>query len=226
MKELEMIMRAESLANSTWVGVLIIFMIVALLIAVAKHRKQYTELLRNILKSKERVVNYDDEQTSFWANLLLWIVVVLSYSLFALSLLANYQQATPPTYYFFIIIGTIALYLLLKYFIIWAFGFTFKAKMQTSTYTTNYFVIISTLGLALLPISTTLIYATASLGLTAIISASILIIAALILITLKLIQIFFKKIDSLLYIFLYLCTLEIVPILMMIKLAITLTNNV
>ena len=65
------IQRIESLASSSWFGGLVLIVLIALALSVSAHRKQYTLYVRNLINKQGRVMNYDTESTSAWANMFL-----------------------------------------------------------------------------------------------------------------------------------------------------------
>ena len=78
-------LRVETLASSWWFGGLVLIILVVLALSVSAHRKQYTLYVRNLLNKQGRVMNYDQESTSLWADVLLWFVVVSSYVLLLMT---------------------------------------------------------------------------------------------------------------------------------------------
>ncbi len=212
------IQRITSLASSWWFGGLVLILLIVLALSVSTHRKQYILYLRNLLNKQGRVMNYDQESTSVWADVLLWFVVVSSY---VLLLMANSSNAS-----FLLLFAIIVAYLGLKWVLMRFVGYVFGFRDIARAFSTDYFVIIASLGLLLLPLVLGMIYMPRVSILVW--HTVLLIIGVLVLITLfiKLLQIFYIGISSLFYIFLYLCTSEILPLLVAAKVALIVVNSV
>ncbi len=207
-------LRVESLASSSWFGGLVLIVLIALALSISAHRKQYALYVRNLINKQGRVMNYDTESTSAWANIFLWFVVVSGFVLTIVSFLnivqVNFIQLL-------ILYFSVAACLGLKWLLIRFIGYVFGLKEQAKAFSTDYFVIIALFGLLLLIISFGITYALRIPDWAWLIL--LLFIGFIVLITLfiKLLQIFYTRISSLFYIFLYLCTSEILPLLIALK---------
>ena len=196
------IQRVDSLASSSQVEVLVLVVLVALALSLSAHRKLYSLYLRNLLNKQERVMNYDQEATSLWANVLLWFAVVSSYVLLLMT----------DTLLFPFLFIIIAVYFGLKWVLIRFMGYVFDSKDAAQAFSTDYFVIIALFGLMLLPVAFARINMPEVPDLVWDILLSIMGVLVLITLFIKLLQIFYTGISSLFYIFLYLCTSEILPL--------------
>ena len=211
------IQRIDSLASSSWFGGLVLIVLIAFALSVSAHRKQYTLYVRNLVNKQGRVMNYDTESTSAWANIFLWFVVVLGFWLIIVSLF--YFKFSFHNFHFIILYFIIATYLSLKWLLIRFIGYVFGVREQAVAFSTDYFVIIALLGLLLLPISFGVIYMPEIPNLVWLILLLSIGFIVLIILFIKLLQIFYTGISSLLYIFLYLCTSEILPLFVAVKIA-------
>lgn len=209
-------LRVMTLASSSWFGALVLIVLIALALSLSTHRKQYSLYVRNLLNKQGRVMNYDQEATSVWANILLWFAVVSSYVL----LLMTDTNLFP---FLFIIVSA---YLGLKWALIRFVGYVFGGRDAVRAFSTDYFVIIAVFGLMLLPVACGRIYMPGVSDLVWNILLFIMGIFVLIILFIKLLQIFYTGISSLLYIFLYLCTSEILPLLVAAKVASIVVNMV
>ena len=109
-------------------------------------------------------------------------------------------------------------FLAIKYFIFKILSYIFfNNNNKTSIFTRGYFTILFGLGLGLFPLALGLIYTPPSFHPYFIIGGLILCIISFLLIFYKTSQIFLNKISSFFYIILYLCTLEILPIVLVLK---------
>ncbi len=109
------------------------------------------------------------------------------------------------------------LFLSLKLLLFKFLGYIFFDRNHTEIFTRGYFTILFALGGALIPVDIALVYMPQIFHTTIIIIGLLLFVAAALLIFYKIIQIFLDRIASLFYIMLYLCTLEILPILIVLK---------
>ncbi len=224
MKELVNIPRPETLANSPYLGIVIIAIIVALLITVSIHRKRYLSQLQNLFRTKERIMTYDSETTAVWANILFWLTILSIYGLFAYATLTMIAQQPFSLHYAAIALAGIALFIGIRTAVQWIIGYTFRMESIASQFISTNFIINALLALGLLPVTTALIYAMPEQQQWALISVAVLYPISLILITIKLLQFFHNSIRSIVYIFLYLCTIEILPLAVFLKLALSLTK--
>ena len=133
-------LRVVTLASSSWFGALVLIVLIALALSLSTHRKQYSLYVRNLLNKQGRVMNYDQEATSVWANILLWFAVVSSYVL----LLMTDTNLFP---FLFIIVSA---YLGLKWALIRFVGYVFGGRDAVRAFSTDYFVIIALFGFLLL----------------------------------------------------------------------------
>jgi hypothetical protein len=117
------------------------------------------------------------------------------------------------TYGYFLIITSI--FLGIKSMLIDVIGFVFLSPSNKKMAKESYFNIISILGVSLFPLLILQIYIPSGYYyITEIISLGMC-VGACILVIIKLFQIFFHKIVASFYIMLYLCTLEILPLIIL-----------
>ena len=105
-------------------------------------------------------------------------------------------------------------------------GYVFGLKDVVRAFSTDYFVIVAVLGLLLLPIVCGMIYMPTVPDFLWYGVLAIMNLLVLITLFIKLLQIFYTGISSLFYIFLYLCTSEILPLLVAAKVASIVVNMV
>lgn len=211
------IQRIDSLASSSWFGSLVLIVLIALALSISAHRKQYALYVRNLINKQGRVMNYDTESTSAWANIFLWFVVVSGFGLTVVSLF--YPKFSIFNFQFIILYFVIASYLGFKWLLMRFIGYVFGVREQAVSFSTDYFVIIALFGLLLLTISFGIIYMPRIPNLAWSILLLCIGFIVLIILFIKLLQIFYTGISSLLYIFLYLCTSEILPLFVAVKIA-------
>ncbi len=119
--------------------------------------------------------------------------------------------------YLVLFIGLALAFIIIKVLIFRFLGYIFFDKNITSVFIRGYFTALFSLGVVLFLIDTALIYAPSSFYYPLIFIGLIAIIITLILIFYKTAQIFLTGIDSFFNIILYLCTLEILPALVMLE---------
>jgi hypothetical protein len=116
--------------------------------------------------------------------------------------------------FFLLLAGTI---LVVKYLVISFLGYIFLDKGLSSIFSRAYFTVLISLGLAIYPIVVCLVYVPERMHLSLYIVSIIISVIGFILVFYKTNQIFLDKISSFFYIILYLCTLEILPIFIVLK---------
>jgi hypothetical protein len=119
--------------------------------------------------------------------------------------------------YLALFVGLALAFIVVKVLVFRFLGYVFFDKSITSAFTRGYFTALFSLGVILFLIDTALIYAPSSFYYPLMFTGLIAITITLILIFYKTSQIFLTGIDSFFYIILYLCTLEILPALVMLK---------
>lgn len=213
---LEMIPRARTLVSSPWTGIVVILAIATLVVTISIHRKQYELKLKSLLTNRSRTMTYEIEQTERWANTLLWIIVTGSLALSSVILIQK-QKEYVSLIDFISVFAVIGGYLWFKLIIMKLIGYTFDLKEAASDFISSNYVIIALGGCINLIIGIGLMYN--ETWWNSLINCTIgLNILTLTAIVFKAIQIFYSGITSLFYIFLYLCTIEILPILIILKL--------
>ncbi|MDR1679512.1 MAG: DUF4271 domain-containing protein [Prevotellaceae bacterium] len=180
-------------------------------------RKLLTETVKDFFYLKERssifiesTANMAQMSTSFV------LLFVGSVSLFLYSLFF-YARNTCELYYLGLFaIATLA-FIGIKLLIFKVIGFIFFEQNLSRLFIKSYFSILFGLGLLLFPLTVGLIYMPPSLHQSFLILALFLCIVAFFLMIYKTLQIFLHKYSSFFYIMLYLCALEILPILIVLK---------
>lgn len=219
MPNLPIIPRAESLSTMPWVSVVLFVVVMVLVFVVSQNRQPYASELRNLFNSRSRFMVYDAENTSTIANILLWVVVVFSYALLAFTFISQASQHMLSTLHFIIITLAVGALLGLKWLIMNGVSKVFEIQKQAKSFIGSYYITAALLGGVSLVIAAATIYTVGVSYKIFLIIYVILSIFTLTFVLFKAIQIFYHGIGSLFYIFLYLCTLEIMPALMIIKVA-------
>ncbi len=147
------------------------------------------------------------------------IIFYITFSIFIFQLLnlIRWENAFTNPAYFFMILGFVLLYFLIKKLVYLTLGIVFETTSETREFLFNMDNINRMLGLILLPVVILISFAPVSnpvfivfLGLTLAVIFNLLLLQ-------RGINILLKKQFSIFYLFLYLCTLEFLPLLLIYK---------
>lgn len=179
------------------------------------------------LKNKTQVVVHGKERESFFsAPIKSQVSSYVVFSLFALFSFAiftinifNFIGKKIDYNVFLIILAIIGGYVLVKYLIYNAIiRYIFIEKAFSSLIVQSFLFINIITGLLLFPVNLLLTYVNNfSIQTVAIYSGLIIMVLYLVMFSLRLFYIFLKDVASLFYLILYLCTLEILPVLVVFK---------
>jgi hypothetical protein len=185
-----------------------------------------SEMVKDFFYLKERSSIFVEPTTNrSYLNIAFLLVLVGSMSLFLYASYDNffgYIRALPLSHTSYIALISVAILLVLsvKVLIIKLLGYVFFNKNITSLFIKSYLSILFGYGLCLFPIVLCLIYAPLNFHTALVIAGGMLYLAAFFLIFYKIKQIFLTGVRSFLYILLYLCALEIFPVLIALKMII------
>lgn len=159
--------------------------------------------------------SYSSQVNSFFLFMLAYLI---SFSVFVFILIRDYQ-INAPTWYLPLIAGGIAIYHFAKYLIYRVLIVpVFSSPIPVAMVIQSYMFINITTGLLLIPASIGLIYVNnSSMHQVFTIFGIIILVFYLLSTLIRMFYIFFNNISSLVYLILYLCALEIVPLLMVLK---------
>jgi hypothetical protein len=160
---------------------------------------------RSSIFSKSTV--FDSRYRSFFVLFAIGAISLYIYFL----LYVPEKNFTFPT--FIKIFGLTAIFVFVKSLFIDLIGYVFLDKSTTKIAKESYFDVISFLGITLFPLLIIQIYSFRAVYPIAGIASLLLCIIAVNMIIIKIFRIFFRKIISFFYIMLYLCTLEILPLI-------------
>jgi len=173
-------------------------------------------------RQRERSSIFESEVTApeIRFRMLVRILGIIGLTVYAYSFANKLIPHSDGLMALFLLIGLgvgLVVVLWIKYLLFSLFSFVFFDRKQTAAFTNAYFTIIFGLGLLLLPLVAfqTLVAADFIPWLQTM--SLIACVAAVLLILYKIIQIFWLDYYSIIYIILYLCTLEILPVLVGIR---------
>ena len=204
----------QTSSYESWLGVVLILFVFLL----ARSKKIIQDSVKTLFSLRERT-NLFAEPTARdiqnWIYMLLVAGIGFSFFVYELTFGA-YIDVFSIGDFLLTALGIIVFFLF-KYFSFLFFGNIFFDKTTTRNWLKSYFTLFFLCGIALFPIAVLLIYNIDILVKIPIIIGIVLIGITLILMLYKLIQIFFHKGYSIFYLLLYLCALEIMPILVLWK---------
>jgi len=201
-------------ANQGWLFFLLLGLFFLLIFFLIRYPTFIKDTVQSFLKSYERGRNMNEEQFN---------VAPLSMVLFSLGVVSLYAFSffyKPPetfelqSYGYFLVIT--AAFFVFKWLTIQLIGFVFFDKSTFKLAKFSYFRLFFLLTIILFPLLTLHVYLPNSSNWSSIVTLFLFIIAFMVLI-IKFFQIFSTKFVAFFYIFLYLCTLEILPLILLIK---------
>lgn len=200
-----------------WVFCALAVLLLLLIVSFSNASVFIVEDIKSYFQSSERPNLYRKTTLNdFRAQFLLIIFAIGVMSLFAQ--LHVYETSTDfeLTDYSYLL-GITVLFFCAKYIIMQLIGYVFLDAKVLLLAKFSYFNIISLLGIFLFPLLIFRIYAPVNLHYWIDIMTLIVCVIAYILITIKLFQLFLHKIVASFYILLYLCTLEFLPLFILLK---------
>lgn len=205
--------------NPNWITIMQLICIFLLWLAWNNNPIFLKNKTKAVVQGKERGSFFSAPMKSQFSSFVVFsLFALLSFSIFTINLL-NFIGKNIDYSLFLIILGIISCYILLKYAIYaLIIRFTFLDKSFNSLIIQSYFFINIIIGLLLFPVNLLLTYVNNfSIQTFAIYSGLVILVLYLLLISLRLFYIFLKDVASLFYLILYLCTLEILPVVVLFK---------
>lgn len=217
--ELPTIPRVTNWSTSPLIGITLLTLFLLFIIAFNQAKLFYFETLRNYFRDRERLTYEEADNTSI-SVLFMLVIAVFTFSLF-IVIGSNHLQVMDFSRQSFILLGIVLAivsgWLILQWIAFKYIGLVTNQTTVMNRFIRSFFTTFIVCGLLLFPIVVGMIYAPPThivllfyIGLFFIGLASILILF-------KAFQFFFTGFTSLCYLFLYLCTLEILPILLLKK---------
>lgn len=224
-----MIDRAASWADSPTIGIVLAVLFALLVVAKNFMGTFHLETVRYFFRDKERVADADADNT-LAATLLLSFCAIVVYGLFLAIVFCRcaglpYTGARslwlPP-----IMASMALLWLLAQWALLKAAGYCANKSAAMLQFIRAFFAVFIVCGLLLFPVVVGLVYAPPVLFDALMYVGFGCMAVGLILLIAKCLQLFFSGFDTVCYLFLYLCTLEILPVLLLRNVVGTLVANV
>lgn len=201
--------------SENWVFIALVSLFVLLIISIINNPVWIRESVRTFFQVNERSSYYlKNSSSQFQTRFLLLIFNSGVFSLYSLFLYFEPALGFQITK-FFMFYAVMMAFLIFKEGTGRMLAFVFLDKSSFRLMHESYFNTLSYLAITLFPILILQIYFPDNLKVYAATGGLILCIIAAILIIIKLFQIFFHKSISFFYILLYLCTLEILPLMIL-----------
>jgi len=201
--------------TESWVFIILLILFFLLVYSLYNSAGMIGETLKTFFQVKERSSIFSKATIN---NIRIRLLLII-FSIGVLSLyvyLIIFKSTTPfsiKTYCYFFILTSF--FFGLKSLIFDLIGYVFLSPVSIKMGKESYFNILTILGTTLFPILIFLIYIPNNLYRIAELISLFICIGACILVIIKLFQIFFHKILASFYIMLYLCTLEILPLIIL-----------
>lgn len=211
----------ETMQSEMLIPILMLGMFFSYVYVLTRGRKMILETIKDFFYLKERssiFIESGANQVRISMHLLFILIssigLLMHFYLFDQKLVFEFQEKIMNLgLFWFIALAIIGI----KYGFIRLLGYIFLDKNIIGIFNRAYFSVLFALGLALYPLLLGLVYAPDALHTVFSVLIILLTLITFVLIFYKTIQIFLDKISSLFYILLYLCTLEILPIFIVIK---------
>lgn len=203
--------------SENWVFGVILVLFLILVVSLIKNSAWIRESIRTFFQIKERS-SYFSKNTviGFRTKFLLVTFTLGVFSLYAYYWLYNPENGFHFSIFLWFYLITI-LFLIVKFILSQLIGYVFLDTISIKLAKESYFNVLTYLGISLFPALVLQIYFPSYLNSSVATFSLVLCIIAAILIIIKLFQIFSKKSIASFYILLYLCTLEILPVIILLK---------
>lgn len=205
--------------NEPWVFVVITILFFFLVTGIIQSAGVFLQNIKSFF-SRKSAVEIIAKPTANIAQFQLFITL---FSISVFALFVHELRVTFPEKFhfttFIIAFGLVAGYYIFKHLLFEIVGNTFFDSKVTKNYKNMYFSLMSLVAILIFPILILFTFQPESWQKPLLIAALIVICLGLLILILKLFQIFYTKPLALFYIFLYLCTLEILPLFVLILLS-------
>ena len=214
------ILRAASWSDSPAVGITLLVLFVVLIVAMHFVGSFHTETIHYFFQNKQRVSYADaDGDNAMVATLLLTVFSVVSYGLF-LALAYNYRCQLPfvpmrSAWLPFIFTAVVLAWMLVQWLLLKLAGYCADKSREMQQLIRAFFAVFIMVGLIIFPVVVGMVYAPQNVFVVLFYIGFAAMGIGGVLLTIKCLQLFFSGIGTVCYLILYLCTLEILPILLL-----------
>ncbi len=211
----------ETVGSNMFVPILLLAMVFSYGYVITTGRKVIFETINDFFYLKERSSIFIESAVSqFKLNTNFVFLFICSMGLFLHTVTYDTQLSISfeqKSTYLLFFIGLASVFLLVKWLLFRFLNFVFFGSGANDIFIRSYFTIMFGYALGLFPVVVFLIYAPNNFHNFSLVIALIVTIFVILLTFLKTSQIFLQNIITFFYIILYLCTLEILPIFIVLK---------
>ena len=196
-----------------WVFGTLIILFILLVLSSTRSTALFTDTIKTFFQVKDRSSIFSKTTISDFRYRFFTILFSIGViSLYSYLLLYNPNTDFTLTKYSYFI-GVTSAYFIIKLLLINLVGYVFTDSRNLKLVKESYFDVILLMGIALFPLMVIYIYSDATLNNSTQLISLIICVLSFLLIIAKLFQIFLHKVVATFYIMLYLCTLEILPLI-------------
>jgi len=196
-------------ADNGWAGLLIVIAILIYGLVLSLYGNRFYKRLKLLNAGRTRIVEYDENVASWFFVALLWIAAVCSMAMTVSIVIARLSHTALDVTTFLVVLGVSGAYIGIKFGVMYLMKYVFD--MENYIFIEEMKMIVVMFGLA---------SALTGLGLAyysniwvGTIFCAVALLSGFILEAVLLFKNFYNGIGSLLYIFLYLCAAEILPLI-------------
>jgi len=201
--------------SENWVFLILLVLFFLLIYSISNSGSLIAETIKSFFQTKERSSIFSKATVNdFRLRLLLVIFSIGVMSLYVYLMIYKPENPFSIKIYCYILIIT-GLFFFIKSLIFDVIGYVFLTPASLKMAKESYSNVIAILGVSLFPLLILQIYIPSNLNDIPEIISLIMCLGACILVIIKLFQIFFQKTVASFYILLYLCTLEILPLIVL-----------
>lgn len=226
--ELPIIARVTNWGTSPLIGITLLVSFLLFVIAFKQAKQFYLELLSSYFRDRERITYEEADNTSVSIIIMLTIALV-TFSLF-LTIVVNPTHtldfSNNSLILWLVLTVTTIGWLTVQWLVFKYVGFLTNQAAIMRKFIRSFITTFVVGGLLLFPIVVGMIYAPPAILMTLTYIGLIIIAIGVLLVLFKAFQFYFTGFSSLCYLFLYLCTLEILPILLLKKAVVMWLTNV
>lgn len=224
MEQLPMIERADCCSRHPVVTLLLLSVFVLICLLLSVQPRYFQDMIKVLFgtKNTDAFLRTDAAMPNFFFNLAAYFVAVVTLSAFAIFFTEQFADVAFNSLRCLVMMAAVVVLLLFKWLILKMFDATLAKDNTVVVFSRDYFWLVTFFGMLLYPLVVLAVYAPPSWRFACLVAMCVVVGLWAIFLLIKLVQYFFTRIGDLLYIFLYLCTLEIMPILLLRKLVFSL----
>lgn len=203
--------------KADWMTLVILLVCVFLWIIWGKAGGFLEQKTSDIFHSHQRKSLFSvDTLSEFRLGLFLTLIYLITFGIYLHHQYA-YWSGTSSVYVFLIAVAGLFLYHGLKLLILRLAAYVFDAAQQVRQWTGSYIVLNYITGLLFIPIIIGVTYGNEKVAVILLNGSIFLLLLYFIFLFIRFFNIFFSNISSIIYVFLYFCTLEILPLALLYK---------